>query len=88
MKTTEFKNRIKNLGFKVVETNSCFNIEGRYGIVALVSRFNQFEMRTTFREFTDLGYDINKEILDVLYEYSSTPIKNRRLIERSEDCGL
>lgn len=81
MKTTEFKNRINSLGFKVVETNSCFNIESSYGIIALVSKFNQFEMRTTFREFTDLGRDHKKEILDILYEYSSTPIKSRKSVK-------
>ena len=77
METIVFKNRINKLGFKVVETNSNYNIDGGYGVVALVSRFNQFEMRTTFREFTDLGYDQKKEILGILYEYSSTPVKDR-----------
>lgn len=37
MKTIEFKNRINKLGFKVVETNSNYNIDGGYGVVALVS---------------------------------------------------
>lgn len=77
METVEFENRIKKLGFDVVETISNYNIEGFYGIIALVSRFNQFEMRTTFREFTDLGYDQKEELLDIIYEYSSTPIKDR-----------
>lgn len=77
METIEFKNRINKLGFKVVETNSNYNIDGGYGVVALVSRFNQFEMQTTFREFTDLGYDQKEEILNILFEYSSTPIKDR-----------
>lgn len=81
MKTKEFIDGIKGINFKVKEERNYFEItdgsNNIYNVVAFVSKVETFKINTLYLAFEDLTSNDKKLLLDLLLEYSGTPIEER-----------
>ena len=83
MKTKEFCEKVEKLGFRTTHVNAYIYIENRMvDTCAMVNEYNCYEVNTDMEDFYELEEETKKELFNLLVEYSSTPIKERKAKKR------
>lgn len=83
MKTKEFCEKVEELGFRTTHVNAYIYIENRMvDTCAMVNEYNCYEVNTDMEDFYELEEETKKELFNLLVEYSSTPIKERKAKKR------
>lgn len=79
MKTKEFCEKVEKLGFRTMHVNAYIYIENRMvDTCAMVNEYNCYEVNTDTGDFYDLKKETKEELFNLLVEYSSTPIEERK----------
>ena len=78
MKYSEFKQRVVGIGFNVEdEAREVWVVDDEGNIVATVSTDITSSMDTDYIAFKEQGEDVRREILDLNYKLSKTPLTER-----------
>lgn len=87
MKTKEFKKTIESIGlyydkYLRVEEGSYvlyieIQIEGEFKIIATVNKSTNYLIDTNYQWFAETEEGLRKDLFDVIYKFSSTPIPER-----------
>lgn len=78
MKTKEFKKRVEELGYGVINGEEYYYIKDFDGeIIASVNKLIMFQICTDFDAWDELSPEIKKELFDVISKYASTPPDER-----------
>ena len=78
MKYSEFKQRVIDIGFNVEdEAREVWVVDDEGDIVATVSTDITSSMDTDYIAFKEQGEDVRREILDLNYKLSKTPLTER-----------
>ena len=78
MKYSEFKQRVIDIGFTVEdEAREVWVVDDEGDIVATVSTDITNSMDTDYIAFKEQGEDVRREILDLSYKLSKTPLAER-----------
>ena len=78
MKYSEFKQRVIDIGFTVEdEAREVWVVDDEGDIVATVSTDITSSMVTDYIAFKEQGEDVRREILDLSYKLSKTPLTER-----------
>lgn len=83
MKVEEFKEAIDSIGFyncvnlKVGEDEIDYSIEIGPRTFATISKSITYLIDTGYAGFKDLNENLRRDLLDVIYEFTKTPIKDR-----------
>ena len=78
MKYSEFKQRVIDIGFNVEdEAREVWVVDDEGDIVATVSTDITNSMDTDYIAFKEQGEDVRREILDLSYKLSKTPLTER-----------
>ena len=78
MKYSEFKQRVVDIGFNVEdEAREVWVVDDEGDIVATVSTDITSSMDTDYIAFKEQGEDVRREILDLNYKLSKTPLTER-----------
>lgn len=78
MKYSEFKQRVVGIGFNVEdEAREVWVVDDEGDIVATVSTDITSSMDTGYTAFKEQGEDVRREILDLNYKLSKTPLAER-----------
>ena len=78
MKYSEFKQRVIDIGFNVEdEVREVWVVDDEGDIVATVSTDITSSMDTDYIAFKEQGEDVRREILDLNYKLSKTPLAER-----------
>lgn len=81
MKTKEFIEKIEEWGYQIEDIKDCFSIKLEMFIpsrLAVVSHKEMFIFDTFYPAFSNLNEEEQKELFDLIVEYSSTPIEDRK----------
>lgn len=84
MKITEFEQAIDSMGLQydinleVKENEFYIDIKNCNRIVADISKLECCLMNTAYPKFNDLKEKTRRDLLDVIYEFASTPIEERQ----------
>lgn len=83
MKTKEFIKKVEELGFITTNANDCIYIKNRMcDTCAIVNKYNCYGFNTETEVLYELKEETKKELFELLVEYSSTPIKERKAKKR------
>ena len=78
MKYSEFKQRVIDIGFNVEdEAREVWVVDDEGDIVATVSTDITNSMGTDYMSFKEQGEDVRREIFDISYKLSKTPLAER-----------
>ena len=81
MKHSEFKRRVEELGFRVVDTRSGIKITHDDGQIAWVSNRHESVMDNFCA--IPLSTEVRAKLFDILVEYARTPIPERKYVSIS-----
>lgn len=73
MKTKEFIKRVKELGYKIIETSLYIFVDKNGAALAMISKEQQYKIET----FNILSEACGDELFSICYEYARTPIDER-----------
>lgn len=79
MKTKEFIEEIKQMGFKTLEDEQYIEVmlQGSSMRLAIVSKDEIYSVRTTYTSFENLDDRVQSKLFELISKYSSTPIQDR-----------
>lgn len=80
MKTSEFIERVEKLGFieKAKDFNDLILVQAFSGLVCMVSKKKLYSFNTFFSNFEVLVEHKKIKLMEIVLEYASTPIAERR----------
>lgn len=73
METKEFIKRVKELGYKIIETSLYIFVDKNGAALAMISKEEQYKIET----FNILGEACADELYNICFEYARTPIDER-----------
>lgn len=80
MKTSEFKQTVEELGYKIMSINideTQFRIYNNDVLIAVVNKNKFMGFDTAFEEFGEVGEHRQLELGSLIFEYASTPLDER-----------
>lgn len=78
MRTKEFIKRVEELGFKVIDGIASLMIIAENNECARVYENTMYSINTSTRVFDEIDKGVQKNLFNLIVEYASTPIKERK----------